>query len=92
MHAALWLVVTLGSVAAALGAAWIARRLGVGPTLIVAGVLSGIPLLFLPLATAEHAVLFVLPPLIVEAFAIVLFNVTGISYIQAVVPTEFSGG
>jgi MFS family permease len=84
-------VSNLGSVAGALGAGRIARRLGVGPTLIVAGVLSGIPLLFLPLATAEHAVLFVLPPLIVEAFAIVLFNVTGISYVQAVVPDRILG-
>ena len=48
-------VSNLGSVAAALGAGRIARRFGVGTTLIVAGVLSGMPLLFLPLATAEPA-------------------------------------
>jgi MFS family permease len=84
-------VSNLGSVAAALGAGRIARRFGVGTTLIVAGVLSGMPLLFLPLATAEHAVLLVLPPLTLEAFGIVLFNVTGISYVQAVVPDRVLG-
>jgi MFS family permease len=80
-----------GSVAAALGAGRIARWLGVGPTLIVAGILSGIPLLLLPLATAEHAVLFLLAPLVFEAFGIVLFNVTGISYVQVVVPDRILG-
>jgi MFS family permease len=80
-----------GSLAAALGAGRISRRLGVGPTLILAGILSGVPLLFLPLATPEHAVSLLLAPLLLEAFAIVLFNITGISYIQAVVPDRILG-
>ena len=80
-----------GAVVAAVVAGRIARRLGVGPTLILAGILTGAPLLLVPLATAEHAVPFLLGPLVVEAFAIVLFNVTGISYVQAVVPDRILG-
>jgi len=38
-----------------------------------------VPLLFLPLAMPERAVPFLLGPLLVDAFAIVLFNVSGIS-------------
>ncbi len=81
----------VGSIVGALTAARIARALGVGPTLILAGMLSGVPLLFLPLASPEHPVPLLLGPLTVEAFAIVLFNVTGISYIQSVVPDRILG-
>ena len=76
---------------AAVSAGRIATRIGVGPTMILAGVLSGAPLLLLPLATPEHAVPLLLGPLVFEAFAIVLFNVTGISYVQAVVPDRILG-
>ena len=44
------------------------------------------PLLFLPLAMSERAVPFLLGPLLVDAFAIVLFNVSGISDARTVVP------
>jgi MFS family permease len=81
----------VGSVVAALSAGRIARRIGVGRTLILAGILSGMPLLLLPLATPEHPLPLLLGPLAVEAFAIVLFNVTGISYIQSVVPDRILG-
>jgi MFS family permease len=80
-----------GSVVAALTAQRIARRFGVGPTLIACGMLSGVPLLLLPLATRETAIPLLLAPLVIEAFAIVLFNVTGISYIQSVVPDRMLG-
>ena len=81
----------VGSLVAALFAGRIARRVGVGRTLILAGILSGMPLLVLPLATREHSIPLLLGPLAVEAFAIVLFNVTGISYIQSVVPNRILG-
>ena len=81
----------VGSVVAALTAGRIARALGVGPTLILAGFLSGVPLLVLPLASAEQPVPLLLAPLTVEAFAIVLYNVTGISYVQSVVPDRILG-
>jgi len=81
----------VGSLVAALAARRLATRFGVGPTLIASGILSGVPLLFLPLASPEHSVVFLLGPLLVEAFAIVLFNVTGISYVQAVVPDRLIG-
>jgi MFS family permease len=81
----------VGSVVAALTAGRIARALGVGPTLIAAGILSGVPLLFVPLTTPEQPVPLLLGPLTVEAFGIVLFNVTGISYVQSVVPNRILG-
>ena len=80
-----------GAVVAAVSAGRIAKRVGVGPTLILAGILTGAPLLLLPLATSEHAIPLLLGPLVFEAFAIVLFNVTGISYVQAVVPDRMLG-
>ena len=76
---------------AALTAERVAGRLGVGPTMILGGILSGMPLL-LPLASDEWAVPLLLGPLVVQAYGIVLFNVTGISYVQAVCPTGCSAG
>lgn len=81
----------VGSVVAALSAGRITRRVGVGRTLILAGILSGVPLLLVPLTTPEHPIPLLLGPLTVEAFAIVLFNVTGISYVQSVVPDRMLG-
>ncbi|MBA2463288.1 MAG: hypothetical protein H0V45_16255 [Actinobacteria bacterium] len=49
------------------------------------------PLLLVPLTTPEHPIPLLLGPLTVEAFAIVLFNVTGISYVQSVVPDRMLG-
>ena len=81
----------VGSVVAALTVGRIVHTIGVGPTLILAGILSGMPLLLLPLASPDYPVPLLLGPLTVEAFAIVLFNVTGISYIQSVVPDRILG-
>ena len=80
-----------GSVLAALTAERIAEGLGVGPTMILGGILSGAPLLLLPLASTDYALPLLLAPLVVQAFGIVLFNVTGISYVQAVVPDRLLG-
>ena len=80
-----------GSIVAALTAERIAGRLGVGPTMILGGILSGVPLLLLPLASDDWAIPLLLAPLVVQAYGIVLFNVTGISYVQAVVPDRMLG-
>lgn len=84
-------VSNVGATVGALTAGRIARALGVGPTLILAGILSGVPLLLLPVASAEQPVPLLVGPLTVEAFGIVLFNVTGISYVQSAVPDRMLG-
>jgi len=59
--------------------------------LILAGILSGVPLLLVPLTTPEHSIPLLLGSLAVKSFGIILFNVTGVSYIQSAVPDRMLG-
>lgn len=88
------LIFGIGNVGTLLGAVLagrIARWLGVGPTIVLSALLFGPGMLLVPLATPETAV-----PLLIAAGAIgglsaVVYNVTQVSYRQAITPDGMQG-
>jgi MFS family permease len=92
--AAIGLIFALGNVGFLAGAALstrISNRFGVGPTLVGSAVLVGWPLLLIPLAPENAA-----PPFLVAAYALagfggVVYNVTGLSLMQAITPNRLLG-
>jgi MFS family permease len=92
--AAIGVVFGLGNVGFLVGAALSARistRVGVGSTMVAAAALVGWPLLLVPLAPKELA-----PPIFVAAvglasFAGVIYNVVGLSLMQAITPDRLLG-
>jgi MFS family permease len=92
--AAIGLIFALGNVGFLAGAALstrISNRFGVGATMVGSAVLVGWPLLLVPLAPENAA-----PPFLVAAFTLagfggVVFNVTGLSLMQAITPNRLLG-
>lgn len=87
-------VVALGNVGWLLGAMLAARvssRIGIGRTLILGGALSGFGGLLVPLAPKSFPIPFLVASEMAIALGIVLYNVTGISLIQALVPQRMLG-
>jgi MFS family permease len=82
----------LGGIVGAVLAGRAGSRLGVGRTLLVAGVLGGFPLLLIPAAPHGNAAI---PVLVVAwltvSLGVVLYNVTAISLIQALTPERLLG-
>ncbi|HVM58162.1 MAG TPA: MFS transporter [Gaiellaceae bacterium] len=90
----LGLVLALGNVGWLLGALVVQRvrrRLGVGPTLVLSGFLGGAALLLVPLAPQGFPIPFLVASGMIAGLAIVLYNVTGISLIQALTPDRMLG-
>jgi MFS family permease len=89
------LVFTLSNVGGIVGAVLAGRatrRLGVGRTLVAAGLLSGPPLLLIPLAPRHAlAIPFLVAGWLLVSFGIVIYNVTAISLIQALTPERLLG-
>ena len=81
----------IGALAGAAVAGRVARRLGSGNTLVFAGILSGPPFLLVPLAPQSFPVPFLVAAFAIQGFAIVLFNITGVSLIQALTPSRILG-
>ncbi len=91
---AIGLILTLGNIGAfagALVAGRLSRRLGVGHTLVVGGVLSGPPFLLVPLAPADFPIPFLVAGQFCLTLGIVIYNVTAISLIQALTPERMLG-
>jgi MFS family permease len=92
--AAIGLIFALGNVGFLAGAALstrISNRFGVGPTMVGSAVLVGWPLLLVPLAPKNAA-----PPFLVAAYTLVgfggvVYNVTGLSLMQAITPNRLLG-
>ena len=81
----------VGGIVGALSASWIARRLGLGPTLFVSILLGALANILVPLAQYGFAV-----PLLVVAFAITSFtnpvyNINQVSLRQAITPDRVQG-
>ena len=88
------IVFALGNVGWLIGAALSSRvsaRLGIGHTLVLGGVLSGAAFLLIPLAPQDDAVPFVLAAMTIISLGVVLFNVTGLSLMQALTPQRILG-
>jgi MFS family permease len=81
----------VGWVAGAVAAGRVSDRLGVGPTLVAAPLLFGPGLLLIPAAPQSQPIPFIVAGLIVATFGGIVFNVTGISFQQAVVPDRMLG-
>jgi len=90
----LGLVLALGNLGWLFGAVVVRRlsgRLGIGATLVLAGFVSGAPLLLVPLAPQSFAIPFLVTSGVLVALGIVLYNVTAISLIQTLTPDRLLG-
>ncbi len=88
------LVLGIGNVGWLLGAVAASRlsaRLGVGPTLVGSALVFGPALLLVPAAPQSQPIPFLVLALILASFAGIVFNVTGISFQQAVTPDRLLG-
>lgn len=84
-------VSNLGFLGGAFVAGRIARRLGVGPTLIGAAVLIGVGWGFVPLATPSIAVPLLLVGWTIGSFGAVIYNVNARSLAQSITPERMLG-
>jgi MFS family permease len=84
-------VSNVGFLLAALTAGRVAKRLGVGPTIIAAAAVIGPGLLLVPLAPASHPIPFFVLGLALSAYGGVTYNITALSYMQATTPDRMLG-
>jgi MFS family permease len=88
---AIFAVTNIGAVFGAMLVGRVSRRLGVGRTLVVSGLLGGPPLLLIPLAPASFPIPFLVARWFLVSLGIVIYNVTAISLIQALTPERMLG-
>jgi MFS family permease len=81
----------LGPFVAALTTSRISGRLGVGPTILVMSILFSGSMLLLPLATQDTALPFLAVWGIVFGFGAVGYNITQLSFRQAICPERLQG-
>jgi MFS family permease len=92
--AAIGVIFALGNVGFLAGAALTTRissRLGVGPTLVGSAFVVGWPLLLIPLAPEDAAAPFLVAAFALAGFGGVVYNVTGLSLMQAITPNRLLG-
>jgi MFS family permease len=91
---AIGIIFALGNVGALLGALsgrTIARKLGVGPAIVLAAVLFGPPSILIPLASASSPYPFLIGALFVSSFFNVIYNVNQVGLRQAITPLRMQG-
>ena len=81
----------VGSILGALSADRIARRFGVGPTIVAATILSGPGLLLIALAPRDLPVPFLIAGSFLQGVGIVVYNINQLSFRQAITPTSMQG-
>jgi MFS family permease len=81
----------IGTLAGALTATRVARRFGIGPTMIALAALGDAGLLLIPLARGGYAIPFIVVAQLVYGFCGIGINVNGISLIQAITPDRMLG-
>ncbi len=81
----------VGAVIGALSADRIARRFGVGPSMVGATLLGGPGLLLIALAPREFPVPFLVAGAFLQGFGIVVYNINQLSFRQAITPTSMQG-
>jgi MFS family permease len=84
-------VSNIGFLLAALTTGRLAKRLGTGPTIIIAAALIGPGLLLVPLAPASHPIPFLVVGLAVSAYGGVAYNISALSFMQATTPDRLLG-
>ena len=88
------LVLALSNIGSLLGATIagpLGRRLGIGRTLVAAGLVSGPPLFLVPLAPHAFPVPFLTAVLLVFGLGVIVYNITAISLIQSITPPHLLG-
>jgi MFS family permease len=88
------LIFAIGSVGALLGAlvaAWVVRRLGIGPTLGLAPVIGGLAVLATPLALVGAPVLVLAAAGFIEGLTVPIYNISQVSLRQAITPDRVQG-
>jgi MFS family permease len=81
----------IGVLAGALVATRMARRLGIGRTLVGLAVSGGFAFLLVPLASGSRAIPFLVVAQFVFGFSAVAVNINGISLLQAITPDRLLG-
>jgi MFS family permease len=81
----------VGSLVAALTATKIAARLGVGPTIVMSAAVFGPGMLLFPLASKAVALPYLIAALTLGIFGSVTYNITQVSYRQAITPERLQG-
>lgn len=81
----------IGVLAGALGATRIARRFGIGRTLVGLAAAGGFAWIFVPLASGAVAIPFLVIAQLVFGFCAVASNINGISLLQAITPDRLLG-
>jgi MFS family permease len=84
-------VSNVGFLLAALTAGRVAKRLGTGPTIIAAAAMIGPGLVLVPLAPVAHPIPFLVVGLALSAYGGVTYNITALSYMQAMTPDRMLG-
>jgi len=82
---------SVGSLIGALTANRSARRFGIGRSLIVAATIGGCGMLFIPLATGDLVIPFLVLASFAYGFFVLNYFVTGVSLVQATTPDHLLG-
>jgi MFS family permease len=81
----------VGGLLGALSAAWIPRRIGLGPTLFVTMLVSAASTILIPLAQYGFAIPLLFASMFVTSFCIPIYNINQVSLRQAIVPDRLQG-
>jgi MFS family permease len=81
----------VGGLLGALSASWIARRIGLGPTLFVTIVIGGLAAILVPIAQFGLAVPLLLAATVVVSFTNPVYNINQVSLRQAITPDRVQG-
>jgi MFS family permease len=91
---AIGIIFALGNVGALLGALFgrrIARRLGVGPSIVLSAMFFGLPWILVPLAPVSFPYPNLIVALFVSSFFNVVYNVNQVGLRQAITPLRMQG-
>src|SRR6266581_3453346 len=81
----------VGGLLGALSASWIARRIGLGPTLFLSIVVEGVGVALVPTAQFGLAVPLLLAASLIGSFANPVYNINQVSLRQAITPDRVQG-
>jgi MFS family permease len=81
----------VGGLLGALSASWIARHIGLGPTLFVTIVIGGLAMILVPLAQLGWAVPLLLASTVIGSFTGPVYNINQVSLRQAITPDRVQG-
>ena len=81
----------VGGLLGALSASWVARRIGLGPTLLVTSVIGGLAAILIPIAQFGLAVPLLLAATLVVSFTNPVYNINQVSLRQAITPDRVQG-